>query len=355
MDFHSIFKSIECSEAIKNSLGSYVSTFSDAGSDKSDSLGSFVQTFTNLFHHGSNVKILLLGEMILGATESDTQSGISYVVQELISCKVLPVIIGGERNTTMSIYKAFEEMESVVNITAVDPYLNIEGQSGSNYIGDIVKSQPNYLFNYSNLGFQTYLVNPNEIQLSDDLYFDIYRLGELRRNVILSEPIIRSTEIFTVSIEAIKNSDFSSAKNPQPNGFYAEEVCQMMRYAGLSEKLKAVLISDISNFKNASDELLVSEMLWCLIDGRSARKHELPNSRSESFLKYRVSIQDDEFQLVFYKSLKTDRWWMEVPVPPAYLDKYKKHHLIPCGYEDYQIAVQGDLPDRWWKAYKKML
>ena len=46
---------------------------------------------------------------------------------------------------------------------------------------------------------------------------------------------------------------------------------------------------------------------------------------------------------------------MEVPVPPQYVNRYKKHHIIPCDYSDYEVAAADDLPERWWKTYKKML
>ena len=173
-----------------------------------------------------------------------------------------------------------------------------------------------------------------------------------------SEPpsLSKSAEITSFSMDVIKASDFGASVEPQPNGIYAEEACQMLRYVGLAEKTKAVLITDISG-ENAirRDDLLIAQMIWCFIDGFYSRKTEIPGGKSEGFLKYRVPLRNDEFQLIFYKSIATDRWWMEVPVPPQYANKYRKHHLVACSYEDYLIATRDDLPERWWKAYKKML
>jgi formiminoglutamase len=56
-----------------------------------------------------------------------------------------------------------------------------QGLADSSYLSHIVLSQPNYLFNYSNLGFQTYLVDQPGIELMDKLFFDAHRLGELRQ------------------------------------------------------------------------------------------------------------------------------------------------------------------------------
>lgn len=375
MDFQSYFKSLGVNSDSKHSLGSGIVSYSGSidpvdfkialffvpeyrhtqkeGSVESQSV---IDSFSSLYSHNQDSsKILLLGELILGDTVADTEAALTHIVNELLRIKVLPVIVAGGRELTYSLYKAFAEEELIVNVCSVDPFLNIETNNNPGYIGRIIKEQPNFLFNYSNLGYQTYLVSPDELKLADELYFDAYRLGEVRGNIAVTEPVIRSSEIFSVSFDSLKSSDFAGSLNPQPNGLYAEEVCQMLRYAGIGEKLKAVILSDIGQLINQSDILLLSEMLWCLVDGINVRKSELPSSRNDSFLKYRVSLKDDEFQLVFYKSLKTDRWWMEVPVPPEYANKYRKHHLIPCGYEDYLQATRNDLPDRWWKAYKKML
>jgi formiminoglutamase len=316
--------------------------------------GRLLKSILRLYPHGYQPQISILGSLKLGAKLEDTESAVSEIVAELVRCRTVPVIIGGDRELTYSLYKSFELLEEVVNIASIDPLLNLNDEENS-YLGRIVKTQPNYLFNYSNLGFQTYYVSPQELIIADELYFDCYRLGELRGQIVKSEPIIRGAEIFTMSLDSIKSSDFSSSASPQPNGFYAEEACQTIRYAGLGEKLKAVLISDLGEIKNTQDEMLISQMIWCLIDGLYARRSEIPNSNNLDFLKYRVSIKDDEFNLIFYKSLRTDRWWMEVPVPPEYGNRYRKHHLIPCDYQDYQATTNDDLPDRWWRAYKKMI
>lgn len=313
-----------------------------------------VSELSKLYTHGFEPEIGLLGTLIPGKTLEDSEIAVAQVVEELIKHRTVPLVIGGDRDITYSVYKAFENLEEVLNITAIAPWININGDQ-NDYIGRIVKNQPNYLFNYSNLGFQTYYTSPKELEIAEELYFDFYRLGELRGSIVKSEPVIRSAELFSVSLDAIKRSDFFSSKHPQPNGFYAEEVCQTFRYAGLGEKLKAVVISDFAEKMESSDSVLVAQMIWCLLDGLYSRRSEIPNANNLDFLKYRVSIKDNEFNLIFYKSLRTDRWWMEVPVPPEYGNRYRKHHLIPCDYEDYLATTNDDLPDRWWRAYKKLI
>ena len=51
----------------------------------------------------------------------------------------------------------------------------------------------------------------------------------------------------------------------------------------------------------------------------------------------------------FYKSNKSNRWWMEIKD-----NKFKKETLIPCTYNDYLEANNQNLPERWWKTLRKL-
>jgi formiminoglutamase len=73
--------------------------------------------------------------------------------------------------------------------------------------------------------------------MMNKLYFDSYRLGQIRDNIQESEPIIRHADMLSFDFSAIKHSDAPANEVPQPNGFYSEEACQMMRYAGMNDKL----------------------------------------------------------------------------------------------------------------------
>ena len=45
---------------------------------------------------------------------------------------------------------------------------------------------------------------------------------------------------------------------------------------------------------------------------------------------------------------------MNVPYPANEKVKYERHHLIPCSYQDYELALKDEVPDRWLQAYKKL-
>jgi hypothetical protein len=56
---------------------------------------------------------------------------------------------------------------------------------------------------------------------------------------------------------------------------------------------------------------------------------------------------------VFYKSKRSEKWWMEIPKQDT--DKFDRATIIPCSYQDYQMAQAGEVPDRWINAQIKLL
>ena len=78
------------------------------------------------------------------------------------------------------------------------------------------------------------------------LYFDSYRLGQIRDKIEDAEPIIRQADMLSFDITSIKHADAPANPNALPNGLYAEEACQIMRYAGMSDKLTSLGIYELN-------------------------------------------------------------------------------------------------------------
>lgn len=307
------------------------------------------------------IKLVDLGNIKKGHSVSDTYFALSSVIAELIANNILPIILGGSQDITFANYQAYQSLGQIINIVAVDPMFDLgkseQELTSQSYLSNIILHQPNYLFNYANIGYQTYFVDQDALKLMKNLFFDTYRLGIVRENLEEVEPIVRNADMLSFDVSAIRNADAPGNGNATPNGFYGEEACQIIRYAGLSDKLTSIGFYEINpqHDKTGQTAHLVAQMIWYFIDGFYNRAHDFPFRNEEDYLKYRVSISDHKEEIVFYKSKKTDRWWMEIPLQEEKRIKYQRHYLVPCSYKDYQIACENDIPDRWWMVYQKLM
>lgn len=328
--------------------------------ENQDWVEQFRKQFYTHFIGAWKVDVYDLGVIKPGEKIEDTYKAVKEVVAELIKNDVIPLIIGGSQDLTYPIYQSYESLEQTINILSVDAALDlgdVDAEIDSeSWLNKIVLHKPNYLFNYSLFGYQSYLADPEELELLDQLHFDKLRLGEFYSDEKKAEPLLRNTDLLSFDLNAIRSSDFKGNSCFLPNGLYGEDACRIMRYAGMSDKLTSL---GIFNLTGNSTELLndlnlVSQMLWYFIEGVSLRKKDYPIGSKVSYLKYKVSLDNFKDEIIFFKSDKSGRWWMQVPYPSKQGVKYQRHLLVPCNYSDYQDALKNELPDLWLRTYKKL-
>ena len=314
-----------------------------------------------LFNHFQKVNIIDLGNVKLGNSVKDTYYALSKITSDLIKKEITPLIIGGTQDLTYANYKAYEDLEQMVNIVTIDPKIDLgildDDINDENYINHIIMHQPNYLFNFSSLGYQSYFTDNQHPVLMEKLFFDAYRLGSVRPNIEEVEPVLRNADILSFDLNAIKKSDAPGNNSNSPNGFTGEEACRITRYAGLSDKLSSFGIYNYnnSNDKNHITSMLISQMIWYFLEGYSARQFDYPVAPKTSYTKYHVNIPSENIDLNFYKSGKSGRWWIDVPFPGDVKTKYNRHLMMPCTYSDYLKSCEGEIPDRWWQTYQKLI
>ena len=305
-------------------------------------------------------RIADLGNIEAGHDVEDTYYALKSTVDYLVRKNIVPIIIGGSQDLTYAQFLGYEKLEQTINVVTVDAAFDLgnhdEETSNTAYLGKIILHQPNFLFNYSNIGYQTYLVDHTSLGMMNKLYFDTYRLGQVRDAIEEAEPIIRHADMLSFDISAIKHSDAPAHSMAQPNGFYSEEACQMMRYAGMNDKLTSVGIYEINPEYDIQGKTsnLAAQMIWCFMDGFYSRKQDFPSRTNPDYVKFHVVLQDEKYEINFFKSKKTNRWWMEIPYPPSKGLKFERHTLLPCSYKDYELAVNNEIPDRWWQTYQKL-
>ena len=293
------------------------------------------------------------GNILAGNSIEDTYFALKKVASSLIKNNIIPVVIGGSQDLTYSLYRAYDELEQMVNLVAVDSQFDFGKESdlvsASSYLTKIVIEEPNNLFNYCNIGYQTYYNSQEEIDLVEKLFFDAYRLGEVSNTIAISEPVFRDADVVSIDMNSVKSSDSGNFTPFVPNGFNGKEICALSRYAGISDKVTSFGIFNHNDTEQES--VLIAQIIWYFIEGYHYRSNEYPFGSRENYLKYIVPSEEEE--LIFYKSDKTDRWWIEIPFITNGNNKLKRNTLLPCSHEEYLAACDQELPERWWKAQRK--
>lgn len=325
----------------------------------SDAPDAFREQFYRLAAIDSSLVLADLGNIEAGASLADTAFAVKECCSFLLRNKVLPLLIGGSQELTHAMYAAYEVLGHSVNLVTVDNRLDFgkssEERHSGNYLNEIILHKPGFLFNYSNIAHQRSLVAPELLELMEKMYFDLYRLGEVSGNVVDMEPVVRNADLFSFDFGVIRASDGRGHADLRPNGLFAQEACTLSRYAGISDKLSS---AGFFEYNPALDPQrvgakLMAELVWYFLEGYYLRKGDYPACDTSVYTRYIVDLASHN--LVFYKSDRSDRWWMDVPFPSGSKNRFEQHHLIPCTYRDYQTATNDELPDRWWRTYQKLV
>ena len=311
------------------------------------------RAFYNLYPGNWHLNIIDLGDIEKGESVEDTYFALQNLVSNLVKKDIIPVIMGGGQDLIYAQYRAYDTLDQMVNLVNIDHRFDLgdaeQPINNHSYVGKIVVNQPYNLFNYSNLGYQTYFNSQDEIELMDRLFFDAYRLGEIVNDISLVEPVMRDANLVGIDLGALNSSVLGAGNSP--NGFDGREICALSRYAGISDKVSSFGLYEYTPEMGERGDMLVAQILWYFIEGVNYRTNENTISARKEFIKYQVPIDDDV--LVFYKSPVSGRWWIEIPFLANVNTKLKRHTLLPCSEEDYVEACNQVIPERWYKAKRK--
>lgn len=364
----SFFKNIHVfGEKMPDYRGANIAIFGvkeDRGTQRNEGTASapdvIRQKLYNLKRGIGSYRIVDLGNLNTGHDLAETYTRISEVCRMLLEVNVLPVIIGGSHDLDYGQYCAYETLEKLISLLNVDAFLDLEekkefGES-QRHIHKILLHEPNYLFSYTHLAYQSYLIDPLSVAVLEKLYFEAFRVGQMRTNMQEMEPAIRNADMMSVDVTAIRSSDAPGNANAQPFGLTGEEACQICWYAGLNEKLSSIGFYEYNpTFDDVHKRTasVVATMIWYFIEGFYHRKNE-QNFRSNDFMKYSVSMPTEPAVLTFYKSKVSEKWWLEVPYPNG-KKRYSRNSIVPCSYNDYQTATKGEVPDRYISMLAKLI
>ncbi|MCW1953827.1 MAG: formimidoylglutamase [Flavobacteriia bacterium] len=311
------------------------------------------QQLYKLMYGNWNAVVADLGDVPEGAAVSDTYFVVKDVVATLLGLDIIPIVIGATQDISYPIYRSFDLLNKMVNMVSIDSRFDFGAQdaliSSHSYMSRIITEKPNILHNFTNLGYQSYFNAQEEMDLMDKLFFEGHRLGVLTQDISKAEPILRNAHFVSVDARAIRAADMGSGPDFSPNGFDGREICALSRYAGLSESV--MVFGLFEGFDHPTANQLMAQMIWYFMEGFSFRIKEHPLESPEAFLKFTVTQED--LDLVFFKSMRSQRWWVSVPLNNGTHTKEAAAALLACNEKDYLDACQDKIPESWFKAQKK--
>lgn len=298
--------------------------------------------------HGS-VKVADMGNILEGAGIGDTRAALRMVLQEIHEQGKVALILGGSHDLTLQQYDVFKRAGIAANAAVIDMLIDLEETeniSDEGFLMDMLTEQPNFIRHFSHLGFQSYYTNPGMLETLDKLRFDCFRLGRVRENPEEMEPVLRSCDMLSIDMKAVRKCDAPFLKDGSPNGLFGDEMCQLTRYAGMSGRLSSLGIYGYQPEADTDRQgaRLIAQMLWYFVDGFLIRKNEADPMKDRSdFIEYQVALTGND--TLFLKSKKTNRWWMQLP----------DASFTPCSYNDYLQAASNEIPERWFREQERIV
>lgn len=293
----------------------------------------------------------------LGNARKSSPDFLTSLLRELLDGRIFPLLIGDAPQALQSLYQAFLAGHDLPSLVCVDdraPFSLQPDKSPEHYL-NIALHRRARLFSMGLIGLQAHFVPPPVFDWLERHHYECVRLGRARAELAELEPLLRDADLLGFHLRSLKNADAPAQRDASPSGFTLEESCQLCRYAGMSDKLRAFSLYGFDAEAGTPAEVQrtiqgMAQMIWYFAEGFYNRKSDYP-ATNEGLTEYIVDSKGRDGQIVFWKSNKSSRWWIQVPVRTA--RKYDRHRLIPCSYSDYVRACNDELPDRIVNAFKR--
>jgi len=272
-------------------------------------------------NHFSDLSIVDIGDV-----RKKNSEFILQIIVELIDSGIVPVIIGAEVELCLKV-QAYLENICHSNMLSVI----------SNQVKSELLDQEYAMF----FGFQRHLVDLNVVSDSE-FSVNSLSLGQIRTQAHLVEPMLRESNVAYVDMNVMRRNEVLACKESLPTGLNAEELCQVARYVGEASELKAVIFNteNIEESASIQESIIMSEAIWYLLEGISLKISDHP-MKSKEYQEFVVNGTDEEHEFTFYQNKLTHRWWF----------KATNGKCIPCSHQDYQNAINNELPERLMLRY----
>ncbi|MCY1720760.1 hypothetical protein OU798_10420 [Prolixibacteraceae bacterium Z1-6] len=295
------------------------------------------------------VNIIDFGNLKPASSYKGNYLALRDVVDYLKELGIVTVILGGSQDFSYGVCQAYRN-NKFFSFCTIDAFLDVkkgkEPFNSGNYLSRVFSSQPN-IFQFSLVGYQSHYV-PEEYFVKVKGINTNIRLGQLRDDIAVAEPIFRNSDFLSFDFAAFKHTDAPSEKK-MPNGLHSEEACQLAKYAGLGNRLNVFGLFGID--ENVPDiEIsvqLAAQVVWYFIEGFLKRSTLLPGG-GVGFDINKVEIAELNEPLIFYKNAETNQWWLQVQSITNEIT------YIACTEKEFNEACCNEIPEFWLKYVQKI-
>jgi len=298
----------------------------------------------------TKLKIADFGNLKPASSIKGNYQALRDIVDYFNELKIVTIIIGGSQDLSIGVCEAFKG-DIFFTFSTIDAFLDVkkgnEPFDSSNYLSRLFMSKQRF-FQFNLIGFQSHYTiseSINKIQSGGNHI----RLGSLRDNIAIAEPIIRNTDFLSFDVNSLKHSDAPGTLRVSPNGLRSEEACQLAKYAGMNNRLKVFGLFDIVTEKDQNDLTvkLAAQIIWYFMEGFVNRDNEKPDS-NENCVMFQVEVESVDKPIVFYRNTKTNQWWIEIET----YEKAKFH--FACSENEYVVASNNEIPGLWLNYIQKI-
>lgn len=297
------------------------------------------------------LSIVDLGNIKLGSSFFETGELLRKVLEFINQFDIRIAILGGTSVFNKEVVESNMTDSRPLNYISVDSAITWEHLSIHPFFNHPDMQEEYRQVNFINIGYQSYYVNRDIHDHLNESDFEAYRLGQVRGNIQELEPVLRDANLVSFSLNAVKYADAPAAKTASPNGLSGDEFCQLAFYAGHSMRIKFLGIYDYAaalDLRSITSSLS-AQAAWYFFEGMANRIFEEPDLTPGNFTKYHIYLDTANQNISFYRSNLSNRWWMEVEIPGK-----KMTILQSCSESDYELACRQEVPDRWWRIFKRI-
>lgn len=298
----------------------------------------------------NKINIADFGNLKPASSTKGNYQALRDIVDYFNELKIVTIIIGGSQDLSVGICEAFKG-DTYFSYSTIDAFLDVktakEPFNSGNYLSRVFSNQPN-IFQFNLIGFQSYYLASEYFNKTKGVT-DHIRLGNLRNNISLAEPVLRNTDFLSFDINSVKSSESPGNMRAIPNGLRSEEACLLAKYAGLSNRLKVFGLFDVvpENDQNNLTVKLAAQIVWYFMEGFIYRDNEKPNA-GENNKMYQVEVDNVDKPIVFFKNTVTNRWWIQIETTE------NGKLCFACSESEYVQASNNEIPEMWLKYIQKI-